>query len=292
MIKKRMDNVLGKEKLTFTDNDRIEKGEHYLNFEGLNLKRLNPFNDMDSISLDDIINFEEKGIFLEQDDDIEKREKLKELVSSCIEGLPEEERCIIKLFYFEGYDLKDVSTSMGHNINYVTNMKVKAENKLKSALNKILYYKKADPNCLLCNYENSQELDSFIFDWLDNHNWYFVGILTAIKEKFSFKTLTTSQFKSHLEFHMGVEKHAVNDDFSLDYLDKDDKKQVIHIVVTSKLKLALDELSDRYDIKSTDLIRQCLKVGLKNLQVILEMNDDLQNLQLQFLRKVTKVKEI
>lgn len=285
-------------KLQFTDPDRIEKGEDYLNFSKSNITRIDPFVDLEKHSLADILKFEEQGQFLESSEDKEKLNQLKDTVQEGIRSLSDTDREFIELHWMDGMSIYEIARLKNKEVHVINSLKQQAERKLKGVLTKLME-KKPDIKCKICIHSLTSEIDTFIFNWLDKNGWYFTGILKELKIKFKFSVLTMSQLNSHIQYHMGVEKSAMvkiltnssNEAFSLDHLDNDTKEQVINIKVTSKLKSAISDLSDEYGLRNTDLIKLCLKTGLRVMKSNLELVSDFNSLQINLLKNVHKIKD-
>lgn len=250
------------------------------------------FKEFNSIS--DLMEFEEKGSLPIKNINVENLD----YVTAAVAALPVMEREFVRIHFFQGISIDEMALRSGIPRSKLYYLKKKAYGHLKTELQKRLgrplhtLFK----DCPICTSKHSDETNKFIMVWLKDNNWYFRGILKALKEEFGIYAQSISVVLSHIQFHMNVDREKVFQKLSNRHRsrkEEDDEPLVnLNASVPLPLKKEINDLAQAYGRSTSKIVYLLINIGLKPLRTILEAQEELYEEALVVSKELYKMKSL
>lgn len=284
-----------KKKIFVTDN------QHLLDNLGSSkiTKRVNPFSSSGFKTLSELMEFEEKGSLKIKNIDNDKVA----MVTEVLDSLPDMESELIKLTFFQGMSIDEIAAKTNITRSKLYSIRTKAMDRFKVEIEKKLGKKVEHifKDCVVCNHNNSEEINKFVLKWLEENNWYFRGIIKAIKSEFDLKIPSLPLLISHIKFHLNIDKKKVFDKLSLKYKsdiagfkedDIEGQKVNLNIPVSLAVKNKIEKLASDYGRNTSEITRMLIRLSLKPLETILAAQNELFDEAMEVSKDLYKIKNL
>lgn len=240
--------------------------------------RYNPFDaDKFLLSIDDIMKLDENGYIDRENND---QSKLELVVKRALLRLKKIEREVVVRYYFQGHTLSKIAEELGDEKGRIYSILTNSVDKLKSLIveEKHQIGLTADLNqCVLCRSSDAKGINEYIHLWVDSGNMKkkdpLKGIISELYKRYTINDdFTIEDVITHIYYHMGIDDKSVLGSSDRNRYEQSDTIQT-NLALPKELREEIDEISSKYGITKSFIIRMSLSYGLRWVRFMLFNSD-------------------